>query len=289
MRKIIFMTAVAAAILFAGAGATAQEHGCGGCAGTGTCATASLKTAIAGSHKITGEDEWHGFRRIKFEFEGMTGWVVEPWVKAADGMPWTWTMQWADAFVDRTGVLDLLREGYHHVTLEAFETRCADQFLPTFAAFQKFLVDELGFAPKANLVGMSWGGFYSVRYASTYPGNVRKVYLDAPLLTFGNWGSADKSTIGIWDSCRPDGDDWTDDPRMPLNMAEKLAASGIPVLLLYGGHDQTVNPDLNCRPFIERFKAAGGKITVKERALYGHHPHGEDPDKTSTITDFFKD
>lgn len=286
MQKTVLMFAVAMMFL-AGTATNAQEHKCGSCAKT-SCETTSLKEKIAKSHRIYEEDEWFGFRRVKFEFEGMTAWVVYPWVEAAEGMPWTWTMQWADAYVDRTGVLDLLKEGYHHVTLEAFDTKAADQFLPTFAAFQKFLVEELGFAPKTNLVGMSWGGFFSVRYASTYPENVRRVYLDAPLLTFAGWSFTGKASIGVWYDCRPEGDNWDNDPRMPLNMAEKLAAAQIPVLLLYGGQDQTVNPDLNCRPFIKRFKAAGGEIKVIERALYGHHPHGEDPDKTSSITDFFK-
>ncbi len=35
-----------------------------------------------------------------------------------------------------------------------------------------------------------------------------------------------------------------------------LAATKIPVLLLYGGVDAVVPPARNCEPFAERFKAA---------------------------------
>lgn len=249
----------------------------------------SLKETIAESHTILEEDEWYGFRRVKFEFEGRTAWVVEPWGEAAEGKPWTWTMQWAEAYVDRTGVLDLLKEGYHHVTLEAYDTKAADQFLPTFASFQNFLVEKLGFAAKTNLVGMSWGGFFSVRYAANYPENVAKIYLDAPLMTFHGWsGSSGADVVNVWGTSKPEDNDWDTDPRMPVNMAERLAAAQIPILLLYGGQDQTVNPDLNCRLFVKRFEAAGGSIKVIHRPLYGHHPHGEDPDKTSSITNFFR-
>ncbi len=81
---------------------------------------------------------------------------------------------------------------------------------------------------------------------------------------------------------------WSADPRMPVNMTDPLAKAGIPILLLYGGQDATVPPSRNCELFAERFKAAGGKIDIHHRALYGHHPHGEDPNKTSSIVSFFE-
>ena len=37
----------------------------------------------------------------------------------------------------------------------------------------------------------------------------------------------------------------------------------------------------------ERFKAAGGELKVIPRDLFGHPPHGLDPDKTQPIVDFF--
>ena len=117
----------------------------------------SLRAKIAKSHKIVGEDMWQGFRRTKFEFDGRVAWVVEPSAAPAEGNPWTWTMQWAEAFVDRTGVAELLKRGFHHVTIDLFDTRMDEKGLQAAAAFHKFLVEELGFAPKANLIGMSWG------------------------------------------------------------------------------------------------------------------------------------
>ncbi len=247
--------------------------------------------AIAKTCTIQSEDEWYGYHRIKFEFEGHTAWVVEPAKpsKALKGArPWTWTMQWAEAFVDRTGVLDLLAEGWHHVTIEAFDTKANEDGLKLFADFQDFLVGKLGFDPQANLVGMSWGGFFSIRYANAYPQNVRRIYLDAPLLNFQEWGGDDAGRVGSWAADQPAGGLWDNDPRMPVNMAESIAGAGIPIMLLYGGQDQTVNPKLNCERFSERFKAAGGNATVECRGGFGHHPHGVDPNKTETITGFFK-
>jgi pimeloyl-ACP methyl ester carboxylesterase len=203
-------------------------------------------------------------------------------------------MQWAEAYVDRTGVLDLLSKGWHHVTIDTFRHRMNDEGLRVSRALQKFLVEEIGFAPKACLVGMSWGGFFSTRYAAAFPECVGKIYLDAPLMNFdgfakvGGTPTENAARIGPWANMPPADGNWSTDSRMPVNMADRLAKAGIPILLLYGGQDATVPPAKNCELFAEKFKAAGGKIDIRHRALYGHHPHGEDPDKTSSIVFFFE-
>ena len=256
-------------------------------------AATPVEEKIASGHKILVSDEWGGGHRMIFEFEGRKGWVVEPKAPRAD-RPWMWTMQWMGAYINRTGAPMLTARGYYHVHLEAFDTRCDEEGLKALASFQSFLVKELGFAPKAYLIGMSWGGFYSVRYATTYPENVKKIYLDAPLLNFHQFAPVKAPTeaaksIGSWGYSQPQyGKTWSDDPRMPVNMAERLAKTGIPIYLLYGGQDQTVNPKLNCEPFIDRFKAAGGTITVEKRWAYGHHPHGFEHEDLDKIAKFFE-
>ena len=247
----------------------------------------SLRGKIAAKCRITGEDMWYGYRRTKFDFNGRAAWIVEPSVTPAEGIPWTWTIQWAEAFVDRTGVLDLLKRGFHHVTIDLFDTRMDEKGLAVAAEYQKFLVDDLGFAPKANLVGMSWGGFFSTRYAAAHPENVAKIYLDAPLLNFDGFGNPDSGRIGVWANRKPADSVWMDDPEMPVNKAAAIAAAKIPVLLVYGGSDTVVPPAQNCKLFAARFKAAGGLLQEISRGLFGHHPHGLDPDKTKPIVDFF--
>ena len=251
---------------------------------------------ISAKKKVLRSDTWYGYKRTVFDFEGHEAWVVSPKCEPAAGLPWTWTMQWAEAYVDRTGVLDLLAKGWHHVTIDTFRHRMDEEGLRVSRAFQKFLVEELGFAQKANLVGMSWGGFFSTRYAATFPECVGRIYLDAPLMNFSGFAEAGGSMtpteaaarIGPWANMPPADGNWSTDSRMPVNMADRLAKAGIPILLLYGGQDATVPPAKNCELFTEKFKAAGGKIDIRHRALYGHHPHGEDPDKTSSIVSFFE-
>ena len=248
----------------------------------------SLRAKIARAHRITGEDMWYGYRRTTFDFNGRKAWVVEPSTFPAKGMPWTWTMQWAEAYVDRTGAPDMLKRGFHHATIDLYDTRMDENGIAAAVAFQRFLVEELGFAPKANLIGMSWGGFFSTRYAAANPERVAKIYLDAPLMDLGGRGDITEARIGPWAKIGLKDEDFHGDPRMPVNMAGQIAAAKIPVLLIYGGADAVVPPKINCEAFAERFKAAGGEITVIRRAAFGHHPHGLDPDKTQPIIDFFR-
>ena len=253
---------------------------------------AKIKAKIEKERTVRKVDKFCGFDRVVFDFEGHDAWVVCPSGKSRAGMPWTWTMQWADAYVPRTNVPQMLADGYHHVTIDTFRHRMDETGLQVSAAFQKYLVEKLGFAPKAYLIGMSWGGFFSIRYAATYPSNVAKIYLDCPLLTFHGFSPKGTPTetakrIGPWAENAPADGDWMDDPRMPINIFPPIATAKIPVLLLYGGQDQTLDPNLNSRLFVPRFQKAGGDITVTCRSLYGHHPHGV-AESDLTIKNFFE-
>lgn len=248
----------------------------------------SLADKIAAKCKVTGRDVWHGYERTCFEFEGHAAWIVEPKAEVDAERRWTWTMQWADAFVDRTGVLDLLAKGWRHVTIDTYAHRMDDEGLRVSRAFQKFLVEDLGFAPKARLVGLSWGGFFSIRYAATYPECVARILLDGPLLTFEGY---DEAKIGPWAATKPADGDWSKDPRMPINLAGKLLEARIPMLLYYGGQDRTVNVAKNAEALWDFYKRAGEVnklLGVKPRPFFGHHPHGEDPDKTAPIVRFLE-
>ena len=234
----------------------------------------TLRDRIAKTCPVTKTDVWNGGRRTVFKFRGHEAWVVEPppEAKALPSRRWTWTMQWASAFVPRTSVPRLLKSGWHHVTLMQYDERMTEEGIALSEAFQDFLVKELGFDPKANLIGMSWGGFFSVRYAAARPERVDRIYLDAPLLSFEGF----KHDLGPWKGTEPAGG-WRDDPRMPVNMAGALAESGIPILLLYGKADTVVPPALNCERFAAAYKAAGGKnMKSTARGNFAHHPHGCD-------------
>ena len=221
-------------------------------------------------------DDWYGFKRHVFEFEGREAWIVEPDQPLEDNR-WTWCLEWPTAFVLRTGVPALLKKGYYHVHVHATgHGNEPDQQI--FRKSHDFLL-TLGFAPKARLIGLSFGGLYSLRYAAKNPGMVQAIYLDAPVCSFVKFKFMNivKDEYGIYSDAEADVS-----PEMPVNMVDKL--TDIPILLVYGTDDLSVDPALNCEMFAERFQKAGGKIDIVKRPLWGHHPHGLDD--VSKILDF---
>ena len=252
---------------------------------------------IAARFPLIGQDRMQGFLRTKFTMDGCEAWVVEPETPAADGR-WVWCMEWPTAFQDRVGVKALLTAGYRWVTFNpASKTVPAgnqnDEMIAKRRAFQRFLVEGLGYAPKCGLIGMSWGGYYSVRYASIHPECVCDAYLDAPLLDFstlkgfegnGKWGRKGLSKYYPFITDTYVG---ADDPYQSVNRAGPLAKAGIPLLILYGGMDDVVPPESNCLKFAVAFEKAGGDLMIERRGRYGHHPHGVEPNEVQRLVNFF--
>ena len=159
--------------------------------------------------------------------------------------------------------------------------------------YQKFLVKTLGLEEKCGLIGMSWGGFYSVRYASEHPECVKAMYLDAPLLDFSTLGGFKakswKNYVKYWPTISSDYVG-KDDPMQPVApaRAEKIAKAKIPVLCIYGGKDGVVPPEKNCLRFAEAYEKAGGHLKLWRDNLRGHHPHGLEPNEQQVFVNFFK-
>ncbi len=214
-------------------------------------------------------DVWYGYRRQVFDFEGHEAWLVEPY-HAAPGNPWTWCMEWPTAFVRRVGVPDMLARGWHHAFIQVDGHGC-DEDQEIFVRFHDFLV-SLGLAQKAELIGMSFGGLYSARYAALHTEKVACMYLDAPVCNFEGFHHLNL----VEDSYKLEA--WKENlaayPGNPVNLTEKAAA--IPTLLIYGTTDQSVAPENNAELFIERMQKNGADIQVIKRNYWGHHPHGLD-------------
>ena len=254
---------------------------------------------IAAKCKVVSRDKMLGFERIRFEFEDCIAWVVEP-AKPAAGSPWVWCMEWPSAFQRNTGVRELLSAGYRWVTFNPAYARNRkphagnqnDAMIAKRNRFQKFLVSELGLEPKCCLVGMSWGGFYSVRYASEHPECVKAMYLDAPLLDFSTLSSFRKSGWKYLKEFYPQITQnyvGANDPMQSVSAAraERIAKAKIPVLLIYGAADTVVPAESNCLRFADAFEKAGGHLKLWRDNHRGHHPHGLGPGEGVVFVNFF--
>ena len=254
---------------------------------------------IAAKCKVIDRNTMQGFPRTVFEFEGCEAWVVEP-AEPAAGAPWVWCMEWPTAFQDRTGVKALLEAGYRWVTFNPASggrTKVTagnqnDEMVARRNRFQKFLVAELGLEPKCGLIGMSWGGFYSVRYASTYPECVKAMFLDAPLLDFSTLAKFRENGWKQLQAYYPQiTSDYVGagDPLQPVAAAraERIAKAGIPVWIIYGAADTVVPAESNCLRFAAAYEKAGGHLRLWRDNLRGHHPHGMEPGEGRAFVNFF--
>lgn len=257
------------------------------------------------------QDQFQGCDRLVFDFEGCEAWVVEPKNPAPDSR-WVWCMEWPTAFQDRTGVKELLAAGYRWVAFNPAYVGIldlshrnmppgnqSDKMIEKRSRFHDYLVKTLGLVSKCGLIGMSWGGFYSVRYASIRPQDVCAIYLDAPLLDFSTlagYRRIDKGTgkmtgefeklLSYYDFATADYVG-SDDPFQSVNRAEPIARAKIPVLCIYGGKDDVVPPEKNILRFADAFERAGGHLKLWRDSCRNHHPHGLEKDEQQIFVNFF--
>lgn len=220
-------------------------------------------------------DEWYGFKRYHFEFENCKAWIAEPKYPAGDGR-WSWCTVWPEAYVRRVGIVDLLEHGFYHVHIDAFAFRASPEGVAVMGRFHDFLV-SMGLSEKTNLIGMSWGGFFSLRYAETFPQRIAAMYLDAPVCNAADPVCADGERIkSILENCKMSFEEMTKSKLNPLNNVEVLVNARIPMMAAIGETDQSVNNDTNFNLLEKRIIELGGSIKTIRRNYWGHHPHGFD-------------
>jgi len=230
-------------------------------------------------------DTWRGFTRHHFTVDNCKCWVVVP-KQAAPGNPWTWCMEFPDAFTDRTGVPQLLEKGFHHVHIVVGNTFGCPDAVGHFEAFHKFLTAH-GLAPKGALIGISRGGLYAYNFAAKNPGAVACIYGDAPVCDFKSWPGGQgkgKGSKGDWRGViqhyhfRDEAEAlaYKDNP---IDRLKPLAEAKIPLIHVVGDADDVVPVAENTALIEKRYQDLGGTIEVHHKPNVGHHPHGLDDPK----------
>lgn len=229
-------------------------------------------------------DTWHGFKRHKFTLAGCAAWVVEP--KAPrPGNPWSWCMEFPDAFTDRCAAPALLAQGFHHAHIAVGNTFGSPAALKQFDAFYQSLTAQ-GLAGKVALIGLSRGGLYAYRWAAEHPARVAVIYGDAPVCDFKSWPGGrgqGKGSPGDWTallSCYG----FKDEAEAlayrgnPVDTLEPLAKARVALIHVVGDADDVVPAAENTALMEARYRQLGGEIQVIHKPDIGHHPHGlEDP------------
>jgi len=227
-------------------------------------------------------DTWHGFTRHTFTIDGCKAWVVEPKI-ALPNKPWSWCLEFPDAFTDRCAAPQLLAAGFHHAHISVGNTFGSPSAMKHFVAFHTALVEK-GLASRAALIGISRGGLYSYRFASENPTKVAVIYGDAPVCDFKSWPGGKgkgKGSPKDWVSLRQLYEFPTEADALaylgnPIDVLSTLAAAGIPLIHVVGDADDVVPVAENTAVIEQRYRALKGTIEVIHKPGVGHHPHGLD-------------
>ncbi len=228
---------------------------------------------------------WHGYKKIEFEFDGKDAILVFP-KTAEPGRNWLLKTEYWNAFPDAE--LDLLARGFHVAYLKN-ETRFATRSdCDRKAAFVSFLAKKYGLRPQCVPVGYSCGGAHAVNFAGFHPECVACLFIDAPVLNFcsypGKLGRADCEAVwqNEFEAAYPGVTraQLLHGGNHPLEKVPVLQAHRIPILMLYGTEDQTVNYPENGRLLELEYAACPELLTVIPRPLQGHHPHAGLYDRT---------
>ena len=225
---------------------------------------------------------WNGFLLHKCEFSDgkikREMIVVEPKL-AAPSKPWIVR----PAFFGHEPQTDiaLLNLGWHVVYLD-----CG---IPEMVEFGKLFYDYMttlyGFSPKVVFEGMSRGGYYSLRFASTYPECVSSLSLDAPVCDLASVTEPlfKEGAMNKWGANESNFAEKTA-PYEPLKNLAGMAKNKVAILSVCGGADKVVPIEKNSLILKREYDRLGGKIELIVKEGVDHHPHSlKDP---APIVDF---
>lgn len=228
-------------------------------------------------------DEWHGFKRHKFRVDGCDAWIVEP-KTALPGQPWSWCMEFPDAFTERCAALQLLAAGFHHAhVVVGHNTYGSPAAVKHFHAFYDLLIEQ-GLGKRAALIGLSRGGLYAYRFASERPECVAVIYGDAPACdiktALGGPGYGKGNPTAWADLKKAYG--FKDDAAAlayrgnPVDTLAPLAKAKVAIIHVIGDADDIVQAEKNSDLIEVRYRELKGEIQVIHKPGVGHHPHGLD-------------
>ena len=227
-------------------------------------------------------DEWNGYVRHNFKFEGRQCYVVEP-KAGADGKPWLWRARF---WGHRPEVdLALLSKGYHLVYMDVVEMLGNREAVEHWNHFYALVRREYGLSQKVALEGMSRGGLYVYSWASANPEKVSAIYADAPVCDITTWpmtGPDGKPSPQGWKMLvAAFGFATPDDARAykgnPIDILEPIARAKVPLLHVVGDADNVVPVARNTAVLARRYQALGGEITIIHKPGVGHVHGLDDP------------
>src|ERR1035438_6045096 len=237
-------------------------------------------TSLKSSH-------WHGFEKINFLFNDIPAYYIKP-PKPLPGNPWVWRAHFPDWHITMDSLL--LRKGFYVAFINTNNKYGAPEVMQIWNHFYYYLSEQLLFAPKVALEGVSRGGLYIYGWAKRNPDKVSCIYAEAPVCDFKSWpggkgkGEGDATSWQqlkqVYGFTEEQAMEYNDNP---VDHLEGLAAFKVPILHVINLTDQIVPPDENTFILVNRYIKLGGPASVYpmsrgKQELNGHHFEIEHPE-----------
>lgn len=229
--------------------------------------------------------EWHGYATREVTVDGYKGYVAIPHTPAA-GAPWLWRARFPEYHPE--AAIALLDHGFYVAYFDLPNIFGSPAAL-AWDHFYDTVRKEFGLAPKVSLEAVSRGGLFAYNWTAKNPRKVACIFAESPVCDMKSWPAGRGKGVGS-------AQDWREalaaygfsDKQMmkfrgnPVDYAERLAGSRIPLLNVVCRRDQVVPPAENTEIFAARYRKGGGMIEVhynRTEAVTdrGHHFDLDDP------------
>jgi len=229
------------------------------------------------------KSEWNGYDRYDFVLNGRKAIIVAP-KTPAKGNPWIVRPAFFNAFAQADSAL--LENGFYVAHFDVTVLYGSPRAQLLFSGFYDYVVKNCQFSSKVTLEGISRGGLLVLNWAVKNPEKVACIYIDAPVCNIKSWPGR-KDTL-LWNEFLKEWnitDVQADTIKCsPVDQAELLAKTRIPILSVCGDSDKTVPFTENTVLLRDQIVASGGSMKVITKPGVDHHPHSlKDP---TPIVDF---
>lgn len=230
--------------------------------------------------------EWHGYATREIAVDGYKGYVVIP-RRAAAGSPWLWRARFPEYHPE--AAIALLDRGFYVAYFDLPNIFGNPAAVLAWDRFYDAVRKKFGLAPKAAIEAVSRGGLFAYNWTLQNPDKVACIFAESPVCDMKSWPGGRGKGIGS-------AKDWqealaaygfTNKQMMefrqnPVDYAERLAQSRIPLLNVVCRQDQVAPPSENTEPFAARYRQGGGRIEVHYNQKgpvtdHGHHFDLDDP------------
>ena len=224
---------------------------------------------------IQGEPgNFHGYTMYSFEYKDRQCRIVAP-KRAAEGNPWLWRARF---FGHRPEVdLALLNKGFYVAYMDVADLYGSPKAVGLWDDFYDLLTTRYHFAPRVALEGMSRGGLMVFNWAAEHPERVACIYADAPVCDIKSWPGGLMKGIGSqddWRKCRDVYGLTEEQARSfqgnPVDKADSLAKSNIPLLVVSGDSDEVVPYKENAGVLVEAYREKEGEVKTIIKRGEGH-------------------